>query len=162
MKYVIDICDEPINNDEGSPKLYKAKNFNLLLFDEEGLKGLTPYIEHPVSDNSFEKEEIGWNLARKILWGYGESERIKMFGNVDPKDVIGAYSYRKAKIVTDGYDQLNTITENVTKILEKRQQCLSRVKAGDCRSMCLTCECYVTNNEMIKALAYAIPALKED
>lgn len=33
-KYIIDIEDEPVNG------LYKAKNFNTLMFDEEGLERL--------------------------------------------------------------------------------------------------------------------------
>lgn len=162
MKYIIDICDEPINHDEGSPQLYKAKNFNSLVFDEEELKRLTAYIEYPIPDNSFKEEEQAWALAARILLGYySGSELIKMFGDDDPEHAITAYSYREAKIITEGYDNHKQIAEDVAKILEKRQQCLCRVEADNCICECSGCECHVTDDEMIKALVYAIPTLKE-
>ena len=162
MKYIIDICDEPINNDEGSPQLYKAKDFNSLVFDKEGLKRLTAYIEYPIPDNQFEKEEQAWALAARILLGYySGSELIKMFGDDDPEYAITGYSYREAKTITEGHDNHKQIAEDVAKILEKRQQCLCISEANKCPCDCGLCDCHVADDETIKALADALLMLRE-
>lgn len=163
MKYVIDICDEPINNDEGSPQLYKAKNFNSLVFDEEGLKRLMPCIERPIPDNQFDQEEMGWNLAGRILSGYySESELVKMFGNNDAEYAIATYSYREAKSIIDHHEKnYKKIRQDVAKILEKRKQCLYKKEANECTYDCELCDNFVANDERIRALAYVIPMLRE-
>jgi len=40
MKYIIDIEDEPLRN--GEDAVYKARGFNSLVFDKNGLSKLTP------------------------------------------------------------------------------------------------------------------------
>ena len=51
MKYIIEIEDEPFGrNDDpliphGMDELYRAKGFRSLVFDENGLNKLTPYVE---------------------------------------------------------------------------------------------------------------------
>lgn len=155
MKYIIDICDEPINHCEGLPTIYRAKNFNSLVFDEEDLKRLTPYIP-------FEKEEQAWALAGRILSGYySESDLVKMFGDNDPKYAITAYSYREAKIITDDYDNNRKIKQDVAKILEKTHQCLCRSDGNKCPGDCGLCDCQVDDDETIKALEYVLSMLRE-
>lgn len=48
MKYIIDIDEKPFVQKSalhGEKAVYKAKAFNTLVFDEEGLSRLTPYNE---------------------------------------------------------------------------------------------------------------------
>ena len=162
MKYVIDICDEPINNDEGSPQLYKAKNFNSLVFDEEGLKRLMPCIERPTPDNEFKIDECAWALAGRILLGYySGSELIKMFGDDNPEHAITAHSYHEAKIITENYDNRKKIKQDVAEILEKSQQCLYKKEANECTYDCELCDYFVANDERIRALSYVTPMLRE-
>lgn len=52
MKYIIEIEDEPVNG------LYKAKDFNTLVFDEEGLKRLTQYQEPEIYYYITDRAEI--------------------------------------------------------------------------------------------------------
>ena len=42
-KYIIEIEDRPFKNVDGSKKLYRAKGFNTLVFDELGLSKLEKY-----------------------------------------------------------------------------------------------------------------------
>lgn len=52
MKYIIDIEDEPMKGTDGS-KVYRAKGFQSLVFDENGLKKLTPLSEHGLEKEAF-------------------------------------------------------------------------------------------------------------
>ena len=45
MKYVIEIEDRPTNSIATYPDLYRVKGFRALVFDEVGLKKLTPFDE---------------------------------------------------------------------------------------------------------------------
>lgn len=51
-KYIIEIEDEPVNG------LYKAKNFNTLVFDAEGLKRLDRYQEPEIYYYITDRAEI--------------------------------------------------------------------------------------------------------
>lgn len=57
-KYIIEIEDEPFLRESGSP-LYKAKNFNSLVFDETGLRRLKKIVEcNGETDSHKEKEKL--------------------------------------------------------------------------------------------------------
>ena len=63
MKYIIEIEDAPFESEGSETELYKATEFNSLVFDKIGLDKLTPYV--PAVD--FESGcETGWMFARAI------------------------------------------------------------------------------------------------
>lgn len=64
MKYVIDIREHAMN-DPFTPALYRAKNFNALVFDENGLKKLTP-LEEEVKEAEQKAYERGYRVGRII------------------------------------------------------------------------------------------------
>ena len=67
-KYIIEIDDEPFIRYEcfpGEEKLYIAKGFKSLVFDENGLEKLTPYEDHA------DEAEKAWALAR---WAFSEAD----------------------------------------------------------------------------------------
>lgn len=66
MKYIIELEDEPMianSSCQEVDELWKAKGFNSLVFDQNGIKKLTPYTE---SDRSVIEGEV-WEYAWKIF-----------------------------------------------------------------------------------------------
>lgn len=67
MKYIIELeCEPMIANSfhQEVDKLWKAKGFNSLVFDQYGIKKLTPYTE---PDRKAIEDEV-WSLAREIAY----------------------------------------------------------------------------------------------
>lgn len=67
MKYIIEIENEPFVRDE---KLYRAKGFKSLVFDQIGLDKLMPY--KPVDPDAIEKarkagQDEAWEAVKKIF-----------------------------------------------------------------------------------------------
>lgn len=64
MKYIIEIEDEPLTRD--GEAVYRAKGFRSLVFDENGLKKLTPLTEY-MSKYKPEREvfHVGDNVRKK-------------------------------------------------------------------------------------------------
>lgn len=60
MKYIIEIEDEPFGrNDDpviphGMDELWRARGFNSLVFDKEGLRRLEPYDEQSAYQKGYE------------------------------------------------------------------------------------------------------------
>lgn len=80
MKFVLELEDEPLVRKSalhGETAVYKAKGFNSLVFDQNGIDKLEPYKEQ-------NGEEV-WEIARKIALehngGYSIKELREMFGD---------------------------------------------------------------------------------
>ena len=54
-KYIIELDEEPYVNETGDIRLYRAKGFNSLVFDEYGIDKLVPYRE---CDDEYDDEYI--------------------------------------------------------------------------------------------------------
>lgn len=67
MKYVIDIKEHPMN-DPYTPALYRAKRFRTLVFDEYGLKMLTP-LEEEIRNEKSKAYEEGVEEGKEIMKG---------------------------------------------------------------------------------------------
>ena len=68
MKYIIEIEDEPLVRKSalhGEDAVYRAKGFKSLVFDEVGLKKLTPY--NPETQKSKSKEDTFNELVSKLI-----------------------------------------------------------------------------------------------
>ena len=75
-----------------------------------------------------------------------------------PAEFTIAIDYQKK----EESDEEKINKERACRILERRKMCID--KAGNnevCPDDCELCDYFVTNDEMIKALAYAIPTFKE-
>lgn len=87
-KYIIEIEEAPYMNVRTiSTKLYKAVGFKSLVFDQEGLDKLAPYIE-PADQGSYQRGlDDAWDAAKKIacsekLGGYSWDELTECFGKI--------------------------------------------------------------------------------
>lgn len=65
-KYVIELEEEPFVSSEPGEykKLYRVKGFNSLVFDEEGLKRLTPYKDQQKGELFDFSEQLNEALGR--------------------------------------------------------------------------------------------------
>ena len=76
-KYVIELEDDPFVCFGNQDRLWRAKGFNSLVFDENGLKKLKPY--KGVSSTKYAEDmewmqEVTWNLARDIFNYWNEED----------------------------------------------------------------------------------------
>lgn len=99
MKYIIDIEDEPmIANDlwkNEVDELYKAKGFNSLVFDKNGLNKLTPYEE---PDREAIEEEV-WKFIKYVNEKIPLTDYKNIYGMAGATE--GCKSYREAKAKYD-------------------------------------------------------------
>ena len=99
-KYIIEIDSiYTAHCSDGNKYLYKVKGFNTLVFDENGIKKLTPYDEDKRSDHYFRGWDSGmedcWDLAGEII-NLPASVRDALFGYSDPKYIFRMYSADEA------------------------------------------------------------------
>ena len=98
-KYIIEIEDDPFMRYEcfpGEEKLYIAKGFKSLVFNQNDLDKLTPYNESAAEQRGAEK---AWTLAQKIVkspvfGGMSSPELLECFGKEKHTSVI-AMPYTK-------------------------------------------------------------------
>lgn len=94
-KFIIEIEDDPFIRYEcfpGEEKLYIAKGFNSLVFDENGLDKLTPYDESAAELRGAEK---AWELAKKISIMPNEAKK-EVWGTDKYNTINLGYSYAEA------------------------------------------------------------------
>ena len=134
-KYVIEFEEEPFGKNDnpviphGLEELWRVKGFNSLVFDENGIKKLTPLEDTldldklEVHMNGFDE---GYDAGLRILW-----DRIrKVFG--DPND--GAYkSSQLSQIFGDDWihDVLSLSPSEFLKKISDYEEMMSEIKAGD-------------------------------
>ena len=71
-KYIIDIVDMPYQNDGDGKKLYRARYFNSLVFDEDGLDKLEKYEQiqkEDLADAYQDGLRDAWWAAKRIVLG---------------------------------------------------------------------------------------------
>lgn len=158
-KYVIEIEQEYSanmrkgSNDIVEPvKLYKAKGFNSLVFDEQGLNKLKrmPELEQIeareaeidiIQETAYENGlHDAWEIAKKIecMDGYNGDELIEMFGTDDIEAIFAKY-------------KASEVLEKVKAYAEQKANNLDEIKVGD--------EIVVTvphTNREIAVIAYKI------
>ncbi len=117
-KYIIEIEDEPFGrNDDpviphGMDELYRAKGFNSLVFDENGLEKLTSFDK--ALEEAYQKGlDDAWKAIIKIA-KMPDVERMTHFGEVWISNILNAYSL-----------------EQIFTILEKSEFESDEIKVGD-------------------------------
>lgn len=127
MKYVIDIDHIPyLHTDDKnnmSPPLYKAKGFNSLVFDQNGLDKLEKYngfdaleIELNARNKGYDSGyddglKDAWELAKKVVYDttfaqFTEMGILGMFdGGEDCANILKKYSYNELKEKFEEYDK---------------------------------------------------------
>ena len=133
-KYVIEFEEKPFykmqrRGTSETEKLWRVKGFNSLVFDENGIKKLTPLddtlelAKHEVYGNGFnEGYEVGlrnlWNGIRKVFdepcdGNYSQSQLSQIFGD----DWI--------------HDSLSLSPSEFLKKISDYEEMMSEIKAGD-------------------------------
>lgn len=115
-KYVIELEDEVFYNGElpfdGSETLYRVKGFRSLVFDQNGLERLTPYIE-PDDEGSYNRGlNDAWNCVQ-WLWNHNRALDVKW----DVKRMIE--EYKKQSLYEEEFqvgDEIETL-DNANKAI---------------------------------------------
>lgn len=124
-KYIIEV--EPvIRSRDGSGDLWRAKNFNTLVFDRNGLDKLKKYDDEDYRQyRRGYKEGIkdAWHAAQKLILppsknGFSTGEIKKIFGNKLVTEILGQTSGETAVTKIHDYE-IKKATENVAKIGEE-------------------------------------------
>lgn len=157
-KFVIEFEEKPFykmqrRGTSETEKLWRVKGFNSLVFDENGIKKLTPLEDTldldklEVHMNGFDE---GYDAGLRILWG-----RIrKVFGN--PND--GAYRSSQLSQIFGYdwiYDSLSLSPSEFLKKISDYEEMMSEIKAGDelvltsADTVCIcTCDVGTCNDEV--------------
>lgn len=112
MQFIIDIEDKGFKRNTGEGKLFRAKGFRSLVFDENGLKKLKPYdgsscrscgnVYSAYREGLEEGKKQMWEAAKKIVLPKGEggisegSEFDGLFGNIGVRGVFSTLSAAEA------------------------------------------------------------------
>lgn len=100
MKYIIEIEDEPLVRKSalhGETAVYKAKGFNTLVFDRNGLSKLKPY------DANYQK---GINDAiSTVKWLFKNAPDKDLFDGNFVEDILNLNSYREIKAGIEQYEK---------------------------------------------------------
>ena len=100
MKYIIEIEDEPLVRKSalhGETAVYKAKGFNTLVFDRNGLSKLKPY------DANYQK---GINDAiNTVKWLFKNVPDKDLFEFYFVEDILNLYSYQEIKDRIEQYEK---------------------------------------------------------
>ena len=134
-KYVIEFEEKPFykmqrRGTSETEKLWRVKGFNSLVFDENGIKKLTPLedtlelAKHEVYGNGFNE---GSEVGQRNLWeglvkafgdtsdgGYASTQLINIFGDANCLGVLTSLSPKKKKKKISDYEEM-----------------MSEIKAGD-------------------------------
>lgn len=127
-KFIIEL-EEEVNG------LCKAKGFNTLVFDKNGINKLTPYEE---KTSGRWKPDEAWKLAGEIialpteargrLFGHGDIKFIlRVFSAVEAKEILDGYRAKKsffdaAISMLDGYELTDEEIDEFIKCLKKRRE----------------------------------------
>ena len=112
MKYIIEIEDEPYAvNDFHKPFLYKAKGFNSLVFDMDGLNKLEQFEEDKYDfDNVYDEAyknglNDAWNAACKIVNSPITDHLEEIFDITDAVDILPNVSAFEAITKLKSYEE---------------------------------------------------------
>lgn len=98
-KYIIELCEEPMIEEDSGRSVYRAKDFNTLVFDENGIKKLRTYTndDKDVRSDYNRGGSEAWYLAYKITSNEDLSydEVMDIYG-VAPEEVLDLYSFHEA------------------------------------------------------------------
>ena len=99
MKYIIEINDTPMTTPELGKKLYKAKGFNSLVFDQNGLDKLEKFETTSMIDKSnFSEEQYRLDIENAHDCGYQEGYANSQATKLEWGDVQYSKGYQ------EGYD----------------------------------------------------------
>lgn len=112
MKYLIDIDEVPFEKD--GVKLYKATNFNALVFDKEGLHRMQKYLRNP---EVIKTADNVWDFAKEIR-SISAYMLKKIFGVESADEVMNKYSYWQAQMTYNIWKN-NSIKDPTREELER-------------------------------------------
>ena len=108
MKYIIELEDEPMianSFHQEVDELWKAKGFNSLVFDQNGIKKLTPYTE---LDRSVIEDEV-WEFAKKLISMSGNEVSDMIGYTTNFGEVMYNMTYQEAKARYEEWKQKEEI-----------------------------------------------------
>ena len=97
-KYIIELEDEPMianSFNHEVDELWKAKGFNSLVFDQKGIKKLTPYTE-PDRKAIEDAQEEAWEFAKQVTI-MTPDDKCELWGTSKYNTINLGYSYAEAK-----------------------------------------------------------------
>lgn len=98
MKYIIELEDEPMianSSYQEVDELWKAKGFNSLVFDQNGIKKLTPYTE-PDRKAIEDAQEEAWEFAKQVTI-MTPDDKCELWGTSKYNTINLGYSYAEVK-----------------------------------------------------------------
>lgn len=130
MKYIIEIEDIPFRarlcHAGEIVTLWRAKGFNSLVFDEEGLSRLEKYDPKGIKHNSYERGKAnglkdGWDCAWKVaLMDNDAAEELGLNIGTDPADAIRVIKERHEKyLIRNIQTDLDTLMTSLDMSLEE-------------------------------------------
>lgn len=121
MKYIIEIEDEPLTRD--GEAVYRAKGFRSLVFDENGLKKLTPFGT-PEQEETFhigDEVQNDGEIAYVLVPDYGKKEFVLLMkGYTHPQ-----YAYKQ------GWKKTGDISHEVIRQVELATEALAKERTDD-------------------------------
>ena len=151
-KYVIEFEEKPfhklqrrVTSDLEQEVLWRVKGFNSLVFDENGIKKLTPLedtlelAKHEVYDNGFNK---GYEVGQRNLWygvkrvlSYTATQLVQIFGVNNCLDVIKSSSPSEFLRKIDDYEEMESEIkagdEVIHAITDTIAICTSNIRSTD-------------------------------
>ena len=121
MKYIIEV------EDESEDRLYRAKGFETLVFNEAGLKKLEPVseaLQHGYDDGYQDGLNDSWKLAKKIIL---PMECHEVFTGEDLNDIFGMSGYKNVMSTFSASEALAKFQEYE----EARKKAEAEIKVGD-------------------------------
>lgn len=122
-KFIIEIDEEFCNGNYGVKRLYKAKGFNSLVFDENGLdklQKLNPKLkiediddmlaEHDLKKEAYEKGlNDAWVLMGRLAFQITKDICEQIFGYKEFEDVLDHFSPQQALAKIEAYEKSHQI-----------------------------------------------------
>ena len=116
-KFIIEI-ERTFHGTGNDSLLYKAKGFNTLVFDENGISKLKPYEEEQDACAFAEKtgEVNAWMIAKDVI-ALSADDRQRLFGYSDPLYIFRMFEPQEvAEILNNTYDR-NWLVDEITNVI---------------------------------------------
>ena len=118
-KFIIEI-ERTFHGTGNDSLLYKAKGFNTLVFDENGISKLEPYEEQDAGEFVEYVQRTGevnaWMIAKDLI-ELSASDRQRLFGYSDPLYIFRMFEPQEAaEILNNTYDR-NWLVDEISQVI---------------------------------------------
>ena len=130
MKYVIEIEDTPFTEVTSETVLYKAKNFNSLVFDKNGLDKLEKFDSNEEYNNGYNNALEDVTYAMDVLKSMTGTECAEWFEDcVGVDEVVCGFTVQRIVEITKAYEEKKKAEEDTIKVGDVIHSEMSNVKA---------------------------------